>query len=103
MFGVQVRNDLTYWIVRAFGNSFSRQMNSAADTKNLLQTGSNASENVFLTRFPYQAANSFADIQLPNALIVVKTVSSTNTKEDTDQFAASRGVSFALREQSPIG
>jgi hypothetical protein len=44
-----------FFIRRAFGNSFSRRMNSAADTKNLLQTGSNASENVFLTRFPYQA------------------------------------------------
>jgi hypothetical protein len=61
---------------RAFGNSlslrciaYSNRMNSVADRKNLLKQVDSIANNVFLTRFSSQAANSFADIELPNALL----------------------------------
>jgi len=43
-------------------------MNSVAAMKNLLKQVNLSPNNVFLTRFSSQAANSFADIELPNAL-----------------------------------
>jgi hypothetical protein len=49
----------------AYGN----RMNSVAAMKNLLKQVNLPPNNVFLTRFSSQAANSFADIELPNALI----------------------------------
>ncbi len=46
-------------------------MNSVADMKNLLKQVDLVANNVFLTRFSSQTANSFADIELPNALIII--------------------------------
>lgn len=53
-------------------------MNSVADIKNVLKQVALAVDNVFphraysVTRFSSQAANSFADIELPNALTLIK-------------------------------
>jgi hypothetical protein len=44
-------------------------MNSVAAKENLLKQVSLVALNVFLTRFLYQAANSFADVELPNRLV----------------------------------
>jgi len=49
----------------AYGN----RMNSVAAMKNLLKQVNLPPNNVFLTRFSSQAANEFAAIELPNALI----------------------------------
>ncbi len=66
------------FILRRFGNltkllhiAYGSRMNSVAKMKNLLKQVDLAPYNVFLTRFSSQAANSFADIELPNALILL--------------------------------
>jgi hypothetical protein len=47
-------------------------MNSVAAKENLLKQVVWFALNVFSTRFFYQAANSFAEVELPNRLIILK-------------------------------
>jgi hypothetical protein len=46
-------------------------MNSVAVKENLVKQVVWFALNVFSTRFFYQAANSFADVQIPNRLLTV--------------------------------
>jgi hypothetical protein len=52
--------------------AYRNRMNSVAVKENLLKQVTWFVLNVFSTRFFYQAANSFADIEIPNPLKLLK-------------------------------
>jgi len=56
------------FLVRSYP-AYRNRMNSAAAKENLLKQVVWFVLNVFSTRFFYQAANSFTDVEIPNHLI----------------------------------
>ena len=68
--------------------AYRNRMNSVAAKENLLKQVVGFPLNVFLTRFFYQAANSFADNKIPNRLTTIISSSDSDHLGRIQVFAA---------------
>ena len=66
---LNTRETIRTFLVRSYP-AYRNRMNSVAAKENLLKQVVWFVLNVFSTRFFYQAANSFADVEIPKRLLV---------------------------------